>query len=588
MNSKRPAVPESELRVVRVLPDITGITKEFDYTIPREWDLDGRGATIGIGTRVRIQLQGRRVAAWVTAVDVEPTRDVSMRSLAKLSGHGPSSEVVDLAGWVAGRWVGHRAKILRSASPPRNVDRLRSPARVQLPSEASWVDEAFVGAGGLLRIGPAGDRWPVIAAAVAAGNPLIVAPSLVTVDRLVRRLRRQRIRVARLPEDWALAASGAVVVGTRPAVLGPAHEPGVIVVLDEHDEGLQEERAPTWHARDVAIERARRAGIPCVLVSPTPTLEALEALPLITPSRDAEFYMWPEVVVVDRREEPPGQLGLFSKELVRELRDADRRVACVVNRKGRARLLACSTCGEIAACEHCDGAMRQNESTSFLDCGRCAQSRPVICQSCGATKLKNIRMGVTRAREELAALVNEEVAEVTATGREGPDDARVVVGTEAVLHGRGRFQTVAFLDFDQELRAMRQRAPEQAFGLLARASRVVGARRSGGRLFVQTRAPEDPVIVAARRADPTVVTHADRDRRKAMGWPPYVAQAAISGAGAPEFVAALGTPLGLTVIGPVNDRWLVRAADHATLTQHLAATERPADRLRIEVDPLRV
>jgi len=135
---------------------------------------------------------------------------------------------------------------------------------------------------------------------------------------------------------------------------------------------------------------------------------------------------------------------------------------------------------------------------------------------------------------------------------------------------------------------MRQRAPEQAFGLLARAARVVGARRSGGRLLVQTRAPEDPVIVAARRGDPGVVATAERERRSTMQWPPFIAQAAISGAGAPTFIASLGAPLGLTVIGPVNDRWLVRAPDHQTLTRHLSETERPSERLRIEVDPLRV
>lgn len=587
MNSKQPVVPEPGLRVVRVLADVTGFEKQFDYTVPREWEADERGRSIRIGTRVRVQLQGRRVAGWVTAVDVEPIAGVKLRSLTKLSGHGPDAATIELAHWVGDRWLGHPAKVLRSASPPRNVDRVRKPSVFSAPADPSWVDPAFDTPGGVVRIPPGGDRWPVIAAAIAKGNPLIIAPNLATVDRLVKRLRRQRVRVARLPDAWALAAGGAVVVGTRPSAVGPVHDPGSIVVLDEHDESLQEERQPTWHAREVALERARRLNVPCVLVSPTPTLEALAALPLLTQSRAVEFEGWPAVDVIDRREEPPGTRGLFSEQLVRELR-TDRRVACIVNRKGRARLLACATCGEITSCTDCQGAVRQIDSASTLDCGRCGLSRPVICQNCGATKLKNIRMGVTRAREELEALIGDPVAELTASGWEGNPDARVVVGTEAALHDGRRYDSVAFLDFDQEMRALRQRAAEQAFALLGRAARTVGSRGSGGRLLVQTRAPDDPVLIAALRADPGVASDAELVRRTAMQWPPVVAQASVSGAGASKFMASLGRPLGLTIAGPNDGRWLVRAATHQVLTAALREVPRPPERLRIEVDPLRI
>lgn len=569
------------------MADVTGFDKQFDYTVPREWETDDRGRSIRIGTRVRVKLQGRRVAAWVTAVDVEPLEGVKLRSLSKLSGHGPDATTIDLARWIGERWIGHPAKVLRSASPRRNVDRVRKPGVVSAPATTSWVDQAFEGAGAVVRIPPGGDRWPIIEAAIATGNPLIIAPNLATVDQLIKRLRRQSIRVARLPDAWALAAGGAVVVGTRPAAVGPAHQPGCIVVLDEHDESLQEERQPTWHAREVALERAHRLGVPCVLVSPTPSLEALAALPLVTPSRAVEFEGWPAIDVIDRREEPPGTRGLFSEQLVRELR-TDRRVACIVNRKGRARLLACATCGEITSCIDCQGAVRQTDSASTLDCGRCGAQRPVICQGCGATKLKNIRMGVTRAREELEALIGESVAELTASGWEGNSDARVVVGTEAALHSGRRYDTVAFLDFDQEMRALRQRAAEQAFALLGRAGRSVGSRSNGGRLLVQTRAPEDPVLVAALRADPSVASNAELARRTAMQWPPVVAQAAISGAGAPKFMDKLGRPLGLTIAGPNEARWLVRAETYDVLTQALSEVPRPTERLRIEVDPRRV
>lgn len=576
---------------MRVVPDVAamttdGIAKEFDYLVPESWEGD-RTKQVQVGTRVRVDLHGRRVGGWVTAIDVEPPPGVDLRPLARHSGLGPDDEVIDLCRWVAWRWAGPLPKLLRSASPTRRITRLPRLNRTELAvqGQASWLDGVFDGAGAVLRIPPAGDRWPVVEAAVARGNPLFIAPSLATVDQLAQRLQRSKVSVARLPEHWARAAAGAAVIGTRTAALATVHDPGCIVVFDEHDEALQEERTPTWHARDIAIERARRLGVPCVLVSPTPSLEALDALPLRTLDRASEFDGWPAITVIDQREQPPGRTTLFSSALIDELRSG-RSVACIINRTGRARLLACDTCGEIARCTTCDGAMQQPESD--LVCARCDDARPVICQACGATRLKNLRVGVSRAREELAALVDDPIAEATASGVEGDPDARVIVGTEAVLHLRRRFDTVAFCDFDQELSALRQRAGEQAFALLARAARTVGPRRRGGRILVQTRTPDDVVLTAAVRVDPQAVAEAERARREAMRWSPVVVQAAVSGAGAPAWVAEAEQRLGLSIRGPKNDLWLVRADDHRSLADGLRSVPRPAERLRLAVDPTRI
>src|SRR5205823_12220476 len=110
-----------------------------------------------------------------------------------------------------------------------------------------------------------------------------------------------------------------------------------------------------WNARDVAVERARRSGVPCVLTSPCPSLDALATSALLTPSRSEERAGWPALEIVDRRKEPPGQ-GLFSERLVALVREAGT-VVCVLNRKGRARLMACASCGELARCEVCQGAV---------------------------------------------------------------------------------------------------------------------------------------------------------------------------------------------------------------------------------------
>jgi len=566
--------------VARVIPDVAAIDKTFDYLIP-----DRFRDEVQVGTIVRIELHGRRVRGWVVAVGVEPPEGVMLKPIAKVTGWGPPADMVDLAHWAAWRWAGRVTALLGTASPPGAVTNLPTAG----PRRAARTAAA---AGGVVRVPPATDVFPHVLAAAEQGNALIVTPSIAQAREIASRLRRAGVTTAFVPHEWARAAAGATVVGARAAAWAPVIDLAAVVVVDEHDEGLQEERAPTWHARDVAIERAQRLGVPCVLLSPCPTLEARAWASVTAPSTAEERAGWPIVDVVDRRQEDPVKAGLYSDRLARWLREPDRgRVLCVLNRTGRARLLACVACGHVADCDRCGAAVVQPDVGRFR-CVRCGTERPVVCRHCGGSRMKNLRTGVSRAREELEALAAEPVAEITgATVNRGRPAARIVVGTEAVLHQFGPGDgvgVIAVLDLDQELLAPRYRAAEQALGLLARAGRILGGRPSGGRLLLQTRQPKHPVVEAALHADPERVAKAERATRRTLGFPPFAALAAISGPAAPAFIEALGSPLGVDVLGPGDGRWLVRAPDHATLCDALAATPRPPGRVRVEVDPLRI
>ncbi len=534
---------------------------------------------------VRIELQGRRVGGWVVELDSTPPEGTTLRPLAKVTGWGPPPDLLELSEWAAWRWAGRRVALLRSASPPRAVHQIPPPQRPSHPVPESGdelAEEAFRGERTVVRLAPGADRYPLVLAACRRGNALIVLPGVDEARHLAIRLRRAGVPVALVPEDWSDARGGCTAVGARSAAWAPVADLAAVLVLDEHDEGHKQEQTPAWHARDVVAERARRAGVPCVLASPAPSLEALEWGRFLAPSRTVEREGWPIVDVVDRRREEPGRSGLYSERLVELLR-SDRRVVCVLNRKGRARLLACATCGELARCERCGSAVTQPEP-GVLACARCGLTRPTVCAACGGAKLKLLRVGVSRAAEELSALARTEVVEVTGEGSR-PADARVYVGTEAVLHQVPQADVVAFLDLDQELLAPRYRAAEQALGLLARAARLVGGRRRDGRLVLQTRLPQHEVVQAALHADPARVADAERERRRELGFPPATAMAAISGAVAEEYVAEL---VGAELLGPRDGTWLARAADQTTLLDALAATPRPSGRLRVEVDPLRV
>lgn len=590
MTSSEPvAQVVADLITATVLPDVTGLDKTFDYLVPAA--LAGRAV---LGARVRVPLHGRRVGGWIIRLG-PPSGGVAVDrlvSIVAVSSLGPDASLIDLAGWAALRWgVGRLRPFMVTASPPTNVVAVGTPRRrrpVTAGGEtrlAGGAKRLFDDGGGTLRVTPADDLVMVVAEAAERGPLLVVHPAVATVHCIAASLRGRGWTVAVLPEEWASAAAGVdVVIGGRAAAWGPA--PGVtgFLVLDEHDESLQEERTPTWNARDVMIERARRSGQPCVLVSPCPTVTALawSGRRWMRPRLVDEREGWPTVEIVDRTDEEPWRRSLLGSSVLAAVRDHGKRVVCVHNAPGRARLLACRSCRSLLVCERCSAAVRQRDD-STLYCERCALARPPVCQHCGSSALANVRPGISRLREELEAAANRPVVAITGQSIEELPDVDVFVGTEAVLHRVREADVVAFVDIDAELLAPRYRCAEQAFALLVRAARILGPRSRGGRLIVQTHLPDHEVLLAARHTDPGRLARVEAARRRNLGLPPFAALAVVSGPGATDLVAATG--LTSAVAG---DSILVRADDWMTLGTALARAPRTkGQRVRIDVDPIR-
>jgi primosomal protein N' (replication factor Y) len=222
----------------------------------------------------------------------------------------------------------------------------------------------------------------------------------------------------------------------------------------------------------------------------------------------------------------------------------------------------------------------------------------MLCDECGATRLRVLRAGVTRVAEELAALFPRlQVLDVDAdTGEIG--DADIVIGTEAVLHRpeirRRRPALVAFLDFDQELLAPRFRAVAQAHWLVTRGAQLlVGRARDETRLVVQTRQPDHEVVRALVTGRPALVAEAELERRQALGFPPFGALAELTGDDAAVNAAAdaLRGIDGIQVLGPTDGDALVVAPNAAALADALVighAAGRANGRMRTAVDPPRV
>jgi primosomal protein N' (replication factor Y) (superfamily II helicase) len=630
-----------------VRTDVPALSKLFDYAVPDKWTDD-----VVVGTRVRVALHGRRVGGWVVEDDVTPPEDVEPLELSGWSGWGPPPPVVDLAEWAAWRWAGPISFFLGVASPPRPVRRL--PAGVGVGVGVGAGVGASVGVSGtggsrgpdgatvfgdmaaravaggtstVLRIPPTTDLIDLVLSVVHApetvarpGGVLVLVPSVGWAERLCGRLVRRGYPAT---TDWASARAGCpIVVGSRAAAWAPLPELSAALVLDAHDASYREESAPTYSAVDVVTERARRAGSPCIVTSPCPPTvvsadRALEALPV-----GAERAGWSALERVDRRGADP-RSGLFSEEFVRLARtvlddpDAVSRrgpLVCFYDRTGRARLLACAACGELAQCTTCGAAAAQHGTG--LRCPRCGSERPLVCAACGKLRMKTLRAGVSRLREEVAALLGAEVGEVSGpavarsraartgsgsssgsgsgsgSGGEGIPATPVLIGTEAVLHRVRRAAAVVFLDIDLHLLAPRFSATDETLALLVRASRMVGPRHVGppwARLLVQTRVPDHPVLQAVARGDLSEVAEDEESMRRSARLPPFSALASLSGPLAAGYADALreaGGGTGVTLSELPDAAYLVQAPDHDTLCDLLAAVPRPGGRgLRVAVDP---
>ena len=225
---------------------------------------------------------------------------------------------------------------------------------------------------------------------------------------------------------WARARAGAcVVIGGRSAVWAPVPDLAAVVVLDEGDEALEDERAPTWNARDVALERAARVGAAVRVLHAGADGRRRRPRSDRRPStrRDGP---WPRVEVVDQRDEQPG-LGLLSAALADALRhtvDRGARAVCVLNRRGRARLLACRTCQRAGALR---GVRRDRRATGRGVPLR-AVRRPCVrrCASTATARRSAPSVpGSPRVRDDLAALLpRTDVASVDAATDEVPDVPR--------------------------------------------------------------------------------------------------------------------------------------------------------------------
>lgn len=587
--------------VARVVPDVTGVDKVFDYLIPSELQ-----NVVGIGDRVRVPLHGRNVPGWVTAIgstadgfsEVDETK---LRAVIKRLGFGPSAEIVALAQWASHRWCGRLRAFFVAASPSTLVATLPTARylrdQVKATGDIAVVSTVHESRSLLIQRGPLKSPIDVVVGAASVGPTLVIIPTVVRARLFAASLKRHGFTVAILPDEWNSAAGGVdVVIGSRTAVFARIPQLRSIVVIDEHDDSLREERTPTWHVRDVAIERAQRANISCILMSALPSVAAkVWAGDRVLKSKERESYSeWPQIALIDRTLDERWSNSLLSSDFIAELRDHSRRIVVVLNTKGRARLLACATCKSLARCISCDAAVEIGATGNF-SCPRCSAQRPQACSKCSSAKFLTLKPGVSKLREEIAQAAGRKVADVVEVTGGGAAEVAInqskmlFIGTEAALHRVHEADTVVFLDIDQELAAPRYRASEIVGSLFVHAARLVGRSNVGGKVMVQTHSIDSPVLQAMATLHIDQYLRSVSEMRKFMNLPPFGALAQLSGNGIDEAIHELQRNVFVHVSAASDNSYLVKANDWQVLADALSEIEAVNGvRLKVQVDPARV
>jgi primosomal protein N' (replication factor Y) len=339
-------------------------------------------------------------------------------------------------------------------------------------------------------------------------------------------------------DEWERLRRGEarVCVGPRSAIFAPIEGLGLIVIDEEHDPSYKQESDPRYDARDVARWRAADCGAVLVAGSATPRPESWHSLERLELPHRADGSPLPEVEILDLRG-GGGPLHQRTREALAQLGDRGKAIV-LLNRRGWSPFLACRECGQARECPHCDVSLVLHKQAGDLRCHHCGHAEPVpdACPECGSVTLSRHGAGTERLEELLAEVADplpvfrlDSDAAARARGhteilrrfQEAP--AGILVGTQMVAKGHDFPDVVlsVVLDADATLRFPDFRAEERTFALVAQLAGRSGRGQAGGRVLVQTLAPDAEAIRLASAHDSAAFAAGELRRREALRYPPF-------------------------------------------------------------------
>ena len=360
----------------------------------------------------------------------------------------------------------------------------------------------------------------------------------------------------------AMLGQAKLVIGTRLAVFTPMDDVGLIVVDEEHDGSFKQDNELRYHARDLAVWRAKQSGCPVVLGSATPSLEswhkaqsgAYRLLQLTERAHTAAQLPQVDILNVGRLKLDNG-FSPQALQLLKQNFEAGGMSLVYLNRRGFAPALFCGDCGHTFGCPNCSAKMVLHQRARQLRCHHCDHREPVPfkCPDCGNQDLTAVGHGTQRVEETLRAFLPKAAVvrvdrDSTAHKNDWADLYRriadneidILVGTQMLAKGHdfARLNLVIVLNADGSLYSADFRAPERLFAELMQVSGRAGRADKPGKVLIQTQLPEHPVFAAVKAQDYAVFAENELNERQMFAMPPFGFQTAVR-ADAPRVADAM-------------------------------------------------
>ena len=360
----------------------------------------------------------------------------------------------------------------------------------------------------------------------------------------------------------AMLGQAKLVIGTRLAVFTPMDDVGLIVVDEEHDGSFKQDNELRYHARDLAVWRAKQSGCPVVLGSATPSLEswhkaqsgAYRLLQLTERAHTAAQLPQVEILNVGRLKLDNG-FSPQALQLLKQNFEAGGMSLVYLNRRGFAPALFCGDCGHTFGCPNCSAKMVLHQRAYQLRCHHCDHREPIPfkCPGCGNQDLTAVGHGTQRVEETLRAFLPKAAVvrvdrDSTAHKNDWADLYRriadneidILVGTQMLAKGHdfARLNLVIVLNADGSLYSADFRAPERLFAELMQVSGRAGRADKPGKVLIQTQLPEHPVFAAVKAQDYAVFAENELNERQMFAMPPFGFQTAVR-ADAPRVADAM-------------------------------------------------
>ena len=350
-------------------------------------------------------------------------------------------------------------------------------------------------------------------------------------------------------DEWRRIARGeaSIVIGARSAIFAPLKNIGIIIMDEEHSDSYKQgDKDPRYHARDIAIWRAKYHACPVLLGSATPSLESMAraqkgVYQLLTLTERVNGRKLPDVEIIDMNQEAKKSSSHLTVQLLNEINDCiDRGEQAILflNRRGFSTFVTCKNCAETIKCPHCDITLTYHKSNRMLRCHYCGYATPLpkVCPNCGEEALSDLGVGTEKIEEELHNLLPYAKVlrmDVDTTSRKGAHkkmidafrghEYDILLGTQIVAKGLdfSDVTLVGVINADTSLNIPDFRSSENTYSLLSQVAGRSGRSSKQGKVLIQTFNPDHYAISYVKRHDYLGFYKEEMVIRRKLGYPPY-------------------------------------------------------------------